>query len=77
MARSIINIETLEVYNSIRSVARELGVSDVAVWRAITESYFKKRKKVKGQMFEYLCDWLDWTAREKEFYTRKNNIYFM
>jgi hypothetical protein len=70
--RPVINIETLEVFPSIRACARKHAVSESAVFQAILLG-----TKSGGQRFEYLEDWSYWTGREKEKHTRKNNIFFI
>lgn len=70
--KKIINIETLEIFNSLSDVARVLGTSASNVHNGILLTH-----KVKGQRLEYLSDYETWTSREKEKHTRKNNIYFL
>lgn len=71
-ARKIIDIQTLEVFESLKTCADSLGVSKAAVFNAILYG-----GKCKGRKFEYLDEWLVWTTKEKERHTAKNNIYFL
>lgn len=70
--RKIINLETLEVFNSLTDAAKALGVTVAGVYNGIL-----LRKKCKGQHFEFLDEWFYYTSQEKEKWTGKNNIYFL
>jgi hypothetical protein len=69
--RKVIDIETLEVFKSMRACANKLNVRPASIFGNIL---FKH--KTKGRRFEYFDEWLHWTSQEKEKNTRKNNIYF-
>lgn len=71
-AKAVIDIETLEVFPSMVKAAEKYGLSVPALCSAITLG-----TKFAGRRFEYLQDWQYWTDREKEKFTRKNNIYFL
>ena len=71
-AKAVIDIETLEVFPSMAKAAEKYGLSVPALCSAITRG-----TKFAGRRFEYLQDWQYWTDREKEKFTRKNNIYFL
>lgn len=68
----VINAETLELYGSQREVARIEGVSVPMVCNAINSE-----RPIKGTMYAMLEDWQWWSDKEKEKFTRKNNIYFL
>ena len=70
--RIIIDIETLEIYPTMKKCAEKLGVSSACVCNRILE-----KGTVKGHKLEYFNDWQHWTDAEKEKHTRKNNIYFL
>lgn len=67
----VIDIETLEVFESMRACARKLNVRTSSIFGNILLKH-----KTKGRRFEYFDDWQYWTSKEKEKNTRKNNIYF-
>lgn len=73
MTYPIIDIETLEVYRSSAEAARSLNVSLPAVWK----STLAPKKTVKKRHLMPLDDWIYWSAKEKNFWTAKNNIFFM
>ena len=70
--RKIIDLETLEVYESVHDCARKLGCSAPNVVHNILP-----RRKVMGKLLDYYDDWLNMTDREKEEYCYKNNIFFL
>lgn len=70
--RKIINIETLEVFNSLTDVAKKYNCFPSAVFNNIVFNY-----KTKGNRFEYFDEWTFWTSKEKEKFTKRNNIFFM
>lgn len=69
--RKVIDIENLEVFESLTECARNLNVRPVSIFGNILLKY-----KTKGRRFEYLDEWLHWTSKEKEKNTRKNRYYF-
>lgn len=71
-ASIVINAETLELYASQREVARIEGVSVPMVCISINSE-----RPIKGTMYAMLEDWQWWSDKEKEKFTRKNNIYFL
>ena len=71
-AKAVIDIETLEVFPSMAKASEKYRLSVPALYSAITRG-----TKFAGRRFEYLQDWQYWTDREKEKFTRKNNIYFL
>lgn len=71
-SKRIIDIETLETYRTFRECGEKIGCSGVYVYESILRGC-----KCKGHRFEYLEEWIHWTDKEKEKYTRKNNIYFL
>lgn len=70
--KPIIDVETLEVYGSGKEVARVLGVSRPNICQNILLSC-----RTKGRKLEYLEDWSRWNDKQKEKWTRKNNIFFL
>ena len=70
--RPVIDLETLEVWESLSQCARSLNVSTTDIFQAIEIGF-----KAKGRRLEYFDWWLGWDNRDKEKYTRKNNIYFI
>lgn len=70
-SKRIIDIETLEWFDSLHDCARKVGCSVPNIHSSILQGM-----KAKGRRFEYLDVWLTWDSREKEKFTRKNNIYF-
>ena len=84
MKRKIIDVETLEVWDSVKSCAEALGVSLPAIVQAIvrgancTGHRGWAGRKFKGHRLEYLDYWNEaYTPREKEKFTRKNNIFWL
>ena len=71
-SKRIIDIETLETYRTARECGEKFGCSGVCVCESILIGC-----KCKEHRFEYLEEWINWTDKEKEKYTRKNNIYFL
>ena len=71
-SKRIIDIETLEIYRTLRECGEKIGCSAANVHKSILNG-----RKARGHRFEYLEDWQYWTDQEKEKWTRKNNIYFM
>ena len=71
-SKRIIDIETLETYRTTRECGEKFGCSGICVYESILRGI-----KCKGHRFEYLEDWINWTDKEKEKHTRKNNIYFL
>ncbi len=69
--KKIINIYTLEVFDSMTEAAKEIGVSKVSIFETI---HYKV--KAKGTRFEYLDEWIQWPPQEKEKFSKRNNIYF-
>ena len=73
MTRKIIDMETLEIYNSMSDAAKKLNCTPSLVFLTIIRG-----NRAKGRKLEYLDFWIEcMTAKEKERYTRKNNIYFL
>ena len=70
--RPVIDIETLEIWESLSHCARALNVSVNTVFQAI-----EMNCKAKGHRLEYFDWWIDYDNRDKEKHTRKNNIYFI
>lgn len=68
----VINIETLEIFDSVAEVARKHNICYNAVYNSILFGY-----KTKGTRYEYFDDWKFWTDKQKEKHTRKNNIFFI
>lgn len=71
-SKRIIDIETLETYRTFRECGEKIGCSGERIYQAILNG-----RKAKGHRFEYLEIWINWTDKEKEKHTRKNNIYFL
>lgn len=71
-SKRIIDIETLETYRTFRECGEKIGCSGEHIYQAILN-----RRKARGHRFEYLEEWTNWTDKEKEKCTRKNNIYFL
>lgn len=72
MKKRVIDIETLEFFESATKCAEAFGVSVACVSASIL--YCRKCKK---RRFEYLDDWVLWPKEIKEKHTKKNNIYFL
>lgn len=70
-AKPVIDIETLQIWPSMSSCADHLQTSPASVFGAIIG-----RTRCKKRLLEYFDNWLVWPNKEKEKYTRKNNIYF-
>jgi hypothetical protein len=70
--RKIIDIETLEVFGSLSELAEDLGCSTANICLSILRSC-----RCMGRRLEYLDEWIWWTDKEKEQWTRKNGIYFL
>lgn len=70
--RPVIDIETLEIWESLSHCARTLKVKPQTIFQAIELNI-----KAKGRRLEYFDWWIYWDNRDKEKYTRKNNIYFV
>lgn len=70
--KRVIDIENLDNWDSLTICAKYLNVSVQSVFYAILNG-----QKVKGHRLEYFDWWIDWDNRDKEKYTRKNNIYFI
>lgn len=80
--RAIIDVETLEVWESIDACAKALGVKPPAVFQAIIRNGRcggARCKPYAGQRkVEYFDYWLEsYTKAEKEKFTRKNNIFWL
>ena len=81
--KPIIDIETLEVWDSLKDCAEALGVSSQYLVKAINMKYrvgggkgFTKKKH--GQLIEYFAYWLTaYTAKEKAKYCRNKRYDFM
>lgn len=71
-SKRIIDIETLETYRTLRECGEKIDCSAECVYMSILN-----RRKARGHRLEYLEEWINWTDKEKEKHTRKNNIYFM
>ena len=71
-AKPVINIETLEVYESATDFAKKHNVTVVSVVRSITLG-----SKTASCRLEYFDVWKDWDNREKEKHSKKNNIWFI
>ena len=69
--RAVINIETLEVFSSMTNAALALNVNKETIFNSINIGH-----KVKGNRFEYLDVWQEWSDAEKEKYSIKHNIFF-
>ena len=72
MKRRIINVYTLEVFESMGEAARRYGVSRVSIHDSVNVGF-----KIKDQILAYFEEWLHWKPEDKEKYSRRNNIYFM
>ena len=70
--KKVINIETLEVFESLTSAAIKHNVRASVLFNNILFKY-----KTKGNRFEYFDNWKYWSNKEKEKFTRKNNIFFI
>ena len=71
-AKPVINIETLEVYESATDFAKKHNITVVSVVRSITLG-----RKTANCRLEYFDIWKHWTNREKEKHSKKNNIWFI
>lgn len=67
-----VDIETLELFESITDCARTLGVTVGGVYNNILISC-----KTKGRRLDFFEDWQYLTPKQKEKHTRKNNIFFL
>lgn len=73
MKRRIIDIEALDVWPSLNACARALNVTPPRICAAIL-----LKQRVAGRRLEYFDFWLEaYTPKEKEYHTRKNNIFFL
>lgn len=70
--RKIIDMETLQVWNTLTECARDLKVTPAAITRMIQVQY-----RVKGRRLEYLDFWLQLHPKDKERYSKKSNIFFL
>ena len=79
--RPVIDVETLEVWPSIRACARSIGVRPPRICEAILLGGRAGRgieKNKKGYLLEYLDYWLtSYTPAEKERHARQNGFYFL
>lgn len=81
--KQIIDIETLEVWDSLADCAEALGVSSPYLVQAINMKYrvgggmgFTKKKH--GHLLEYFSYWLTaYTANDKAKYCRNKQFDFM
>lgn len=71
MEKPVIDIESLEIYSSVKKCAEACNVTKPAVCHSILLGY-----RTKGRRFEYFETWMTWTNKEKERHTRRNNIFF-
>lgn len=71
-SKRIIDIETLETYRTLRECGEKIGCSAECVYMSI-----QNNRKARGHRFEYLEEWINWTDKEKEKWTRKNNVFFI
>lgn len=80
-SRPVIDIETLEVWPSVKACARAIGVSYPRIHQAIMFNGRVgngKRNAPGGHLIEYLDYWIEaYTPAEKERHTRQNNIFFL
>ena len=72
MQKKVIDIETLEVFESATKCAEALGITVAWVSASIFYGYRCKKRRL-----EYLDDWAAWSVDMKERHTKKNNIYFL
>ena len=70
--RKIINLETLELYDSVSSLSSKLKVSPQRVYMAVMMG-----QRIKRQLFEYYDFWKELPDLEKESHTFRNNIFFL
>lgn len=80
MKKAIIDVETLEVWESLTECAAELKVSIPAIIQAIAYGYRigGGRSWNAKRKLEYFDYWLEsYTKAEKEKFTRKNNIFWL
>lgn len=70
--KMVIDIENLELWDSLTICAKQLNVSVQSVFCAIING-----NKVRGHRVEYFDLWINWDNRDKEKHTSKNNIYFL
>lgn len=68
----VIDIETLELFESITDCARTLGVTVGGLYNNILIGC-----KTKGRRLDFFEDWRYLTPKQKEKHTRKNNIFFL
>lgn len=71
-ARKIIDMETLEVYQSVHDASRKLKCNASNITRNINVGW-----KIMGKKLEYFDEWILLDDKEKQKYSVKNNIYFM
>lgn len=71
-SRRIIDIETLETYRTCDECGNKIGCSGACVYQGIITQGMSK-----GHRLEFFDEWQSWLDKEKEKYTRKNNIYFL
>lgn len=79
--RPVIDVETLEVWPSVKACAREIGVKHPRIYEAILLGGRAGRgikKTRKGRRLEYLDYWFTaYTPAEKEKHARQNGFYFL
>ncbi|HBO58774.1 MAG TPA: hypothetical protein DD624_02555 [Alphaproteobacteria bacterium] len=82
MKKAIIDVETLEVWDSVTECAEALGISRPAVHQSIIRNGRcgggKKKPFAGERKLEYFDYWLEaYTVKEKERFTRKNGIFWL
>lgn len=70
--RKIIDCETLEIYDSLTELGKQLNVSPARIQYTIVYG-----GRVKNKKFEYFDEWILLDDKEKELYTYKKNIFFL
>ena len=79
--KKVIDVETLEVFSSVKECACALGVSPASVVQSIIMKTRvgggRRHYTFAGRLLEYYDYWSEaWTAKEKEKHSRKNGFYF-
>ena len=79
--KKIIDLETLEVWDSLTECAKHFNVTPACITTSIALGCRVSGKKIpyRGERrLEYLDYWIEcYTPEEKEQFTKKNNIFFI
>lgn len=79
--KKVIDVETLEVFQSVKECAVALCVTPAAIVQAILMKTRvgggRRHYTFAGRLLEYFDFWVEaYPAKEKEKYARRNGFYF-